>query len=356
MNAFSLSDTLEDLQAAAERFARTELSPRARAAEGAGRWPAHSDDVARQLGLCELDVPTELGGAGAGALAKVVLLEALAVGDAGGLPALDQPGPVVGALLACPDAARAREIAAAGLSGVAGSVLVVCDPETHERPRLDWAPARPQCRWVWITSGDRLGLFGPPDEFMPAPALAFGASGAVSSNLEGCREVGNWELAPGTGLAVRARARLWAAAIALGVAQSALDATITYATERVVFGKPVAHHQGNAFALAALATAVHGARLAVRDAASDFDAGVPDAPYWATQAAISALDVAVETSDAGIQLLGGHGFLVDHLAEKRFREARMLGLLWGGRDAALSDVASLSLEIGDPLYSFGAGP
>ena len=53
---------------------------------------------------------------------------------------------------------------------------------------------------------------------------------------------------------MRGRARLWAAAVAVGVAQAALDATIAYTTERIVFGKPVAHHQGNAFELAALAT------------------------------------------------------------------------------------------------------
>ena len=58
-------------------------------------------------------------------------------------------------------------------------------------------------------------------------------------------------------------------------------------------------------------------------------------------------------TDIGIQLLGGHGFLVDHLAEKRFREARMLGLLAGGRDAALADVASMSLEVPNPLFRAG---
>ena len=354
MHAFALSEPLEDLRAAATRFAASELAPGARAAEAAGAWPARHDEVARSLGLCDLDVPEALGGAGAGALAKVVLLEALAHGDAGGLPALDQPGPSVGAVLACPDRERAAAVATAGRSGEAGAVLVVCDPETHGAPRLEWAPSRPPCRWVWVTSGDGLGLFEGPATPTPASALAFGASGGLSSTLEGCREVGRWELAPGAGHAVRARARLWAAGVALGIAQAAFDATIAYTTERIVFGRPVAHHQGNAFELAALATGVHGARLAVRDAAADLDEATPAAAYWATQAAITALDAAVAATDAGIQLLGGHGFLVDHLAEKRFREARMLGLLWGGRDAAVADVAGASLTVDDGWYAMGA--
>lgn len=356
MHAFSLSEVLEDLRASGDRFASSELAPAARSAETAGAWPARHDEVARGLGLCDLDVPEALGGAGAGALAKVVLLEALAHGDAGGLPAVDQPGPTVGAVLACPDHELVGRVVSAGRSGAAGAVLVVCDPETHGAPRLEWAPARPPCRWVWVTTGDGLGLFEGPDELRPTQALAFGASGGLSSTLEGCREVGRWELAPGAGHAVRARARLWAGAVALGVAQAALDATIAYTTERIVFGKPVAHHQGNAFELAALATGVHGARLAVRDAASDLDAALPAAPYWATQAAICALDAAVATTDAGIQLLGGHGFLVDHLAEKRFREARMLGLLWGGRDAATADLAAESLDLDDAVFSEAVHP
>jgi alkylation response protein AidB-like acyl-CoA dehydrogenase len=135
------------------------------------------------------------------------------------------------------------------------------------------------------------------------------------------------------------------------VAQAAFDATIVYTSERVVFGKPVAYHQGNAFELAALATSVHGSRLAVRDAAAAYDRGEPFAGFWATQAWRTAIDAAIAMTDAGIQLLGGHGFLLDHLAEKRFREARMLGLLAGGRDAADADCAEVVLDIPDLIYA-----
>jgi alkylation response protein AidB-like acyl-CoA dehydrogenase len=113
----------------------------------------------------------------------------------------------------------------------------------------------------------------------------------------------------------------------------------------------VAHHQGNAFELAALATGVHGARLAVRDAAAAYDRGELFAGFWATQAWRTAVDAAIAMTDAGIQLLGGHGFLLDHLAEKRFREARMLGLLAGGRDAADADSASAVLDVTDAIFA-----
>src|SRR5690606_38562120 len=115
------------------------------------------------------------------------------------------------------------------------------------------------------------------------------------------------------------------------------------------FGRPVAHHQGNAFELAGSATAIHAARLAVRDAAARFDAGDAWAGFWATQAWRGAIGAAVTITDLGVQLLGGHGFLMDHLAEKRFREARMLASLHGGADAAATDAAAQVLDAPDPL-------
>jgi alkylation response protein AidB-like acyl-CoA dehydrogenase len=105
--------------------------------------------------------------------------------------------------------------------------------------------------------------------------------------------------------------------------------------------------------MAAASARLHGAGLAVGDAAAHFDAGDPDAGYWATQAWIETMDAAATVTDQGIQFLGGHGFLMDHLAEKRFREVRMLALLWGGRDSAEADVAGATLDVGDPIFSGG---
>src|SRR6476620_1289967 len=153
----------------------------------------------------------------------------------------------------------------------------------------------------------------------------------------------------GIALGVRGRARLWAAAVAVGVAGAALEETIAYTTERVVFGKPVAHHQGNAFDLAHAAARVHGARLMVRDAAAAFDRDEPDAGFWATEAWLETMEAAYNVTNLGIQLLGGHGFLVDHLAEKRCREARRLAMLAAARDAAEFDVAAFVLDVDDPL-------
>lgn len=354
MTDFALPVEIEQLRAEAERFASLELVPHARAHEKSLCWSAAVLDVLAKLGLREVDLPGDWGGADAGVLAKVVLLETLASGDAGGLPAADQPGLATGALAACPDAGLARRIAAECLAGRASLALVCADPEAPElTPAIHWAPSWPQLRWAFVSRGDALALFELTRALEPARALAFGASGGVGGALAGASKLGEWTLARHQGVTLRGRARLWCGAVALGVAQSAFDATVRYTTERVVFGKPVAHHQGNAFELAVAATSLHGARLLVRAAAAALDRAAADAGFWATEAWIAAVEAAVAVSDLGVQLLGGHGFLVDHLAEKRFREARMLALLAGGRDLAEADLAELVLEVPDSLTQGG---
>lgn len=353
---FALPDELAALEQAARRLAERSLAPAVREHEAAGRWPYQVLQVLSGLQLGGLDLPPDLGGVGAGALAKVVVLEALAIGDPGGLPAADQPGASAGALLACPDARLASEVASACLAGAAQALLVVADPEGPPPVEVAWAPAWPPVRWVWVSTGPNLRLLGEPAVSEAAGrCLGFGASGSLRVDLAGAPVAGEWELTPGGGSALRGRARLWSAAVATGVAQAAFDATVSYTTERVVFGKPVAHHQGNAFELAAAATYLHAARLALRHAAARLDAGDPFAGFWATQAWRDSIDVAVRMTDLGVQLLGGHGFLVDHLAEKRFREARMLGLLFGGSDSADADLTAQALEAPDPVTGEGWG-
>ena len=348
MRDFDLAPELVELQAAADRLGRNELAPNVRDAERAGRWPEAALTVLDGLPLGDLDLPERLGGVEAGSLAKVVTLETLAMADAGGLPGADRIGPSVGAVLACPDTSIVAEVVASLRQGSAQSALTVIDIE-HEASGIEWAPGWPTLRWIWVSHGNELRLHEVTGAPQPTAALAFHASGGVAVSFTQTRRRGTWTLSPHHSLSVRARARLWGAAVAVGVAQAALTDTIAYATDRIVFGKPVAHHQGNAFDLAAAAARLHGARLVVRDAAAAFDRDEPDAAFWATQAWLETMEAAFTVTNLGIQLLGGHGFIVDHLAEKRFREARMLALLAGGRDAAELDVVAHVLDVPDPF-------
>jgi alkylation response protein AidB-like acyl-CoA dehydrogenase len=353
MRDFALAPEIEELRSAAERLATGELAPRVRESEAAGRWP---DSVLSVLGgfpLGGLDVPEALGGAGAGAFAKTIMLETLAHSDASGLAAADRPGQSVGAVLACPDRDLAARVLAECADGSAQCAFTVFDTE---RPATEvaWAPGWPALKWIWVSEGDELRLLEVTGAVEDVVVLAFQASGGVAVPFDHTEVRGSWKLSSHAALDVRGRARLWGAAVMVGIAQAAIDETIEYTTERIVFGKPVAHHQANGFDIAAAAAGVHGARLVVRDAAAAFDREEPDAAFWATQAWLETVDAAFDATNLGIQLLGGHGFIVDHLAEKRFREARHLAMLAGARDAAERDVAARVLDVPDLLGSLGA--
>ena len=157
MRGFELTPELEELRAAAERLGRSELAPNVRDNEADGRWPATVLAVLDGFPLGGLDLPESLGGVGAGLLAKVVVLEALAAADAGGLAAADRPGIAAGAVVACPDRGLAGEVAAACLDGSAHSAFTVVDPDRRTAV-VEWAPGWPALRWVWAMEADTLRL------------------------------------------------------------------------------------------------------------------------------------------------------------------------------------------------------
>jgi alkylation response protein AidB-like acyl-CoA dehydrogenase len=122
-----------------------------------------------------------------------------------------------------------------------------------------------------------------------------------------------------------------------------------YAMKRVAFGRPIAHHQALAFLVADMASAVDGSRLLAWEAAWRLDRGEEASEACAT-AFVEAAEQAMFVTPNGVQILGGHGFMQDYPVEKFMREARVLGLLFGGTDAAREEAgAELARCAGAPL-------
>jgi alkylation response protein AidB-like acyl-CoA dehydrogenase len=137
---------------------------------------------------------------------------------------------------------------------------------------------------------------------------------------------------PGRGLAIALSAldsgRLGVSAVAVGLAQSALDLAVGYAVEREAFGRPIAEHQGVQFLLADMAAAVESARAMYLVAARRRDAGKP----YARQASIAKLlatDAAMKVTTDAVQVLGGAGYTRDHPAERYMREAKVFQIFEG---------------------------
>ncbi len=122
--------------------------------------------------------------------------------------------------------------------------------------------------------------------------------------------------------------RIGVSAQALGIAQAALDASVSYAKERVQFGKPIATLQAIQWMIADMATEIDAARLLVYRAASCVD---HDRPY-STEGAMAKLfasETATRVAGKAIQIHGGYGYTESYPVERNWRDAKITELYEG---------------------------
>ena len=113
-------------------------------------------------------------------------------------------------------------------------------------------------------------------------------------------------------------------AFAVGMAQAALDAAVAYTQEREAFGKPLSHFQAVSHQLAEVATEIQAARLLVREAATQYDAGVRPVRKASAMAKLFATEAAVENSLEGMRIHGGYGYSKEFVVERLYRDAPLL--------------------------------
>ena len=137
---------------------------------------------------------------------------------------------------------------------------------------------------------------------------------------------------PGRGLSIALAAldsgRLGVSAVAVGLAQSALDVAVRYAAERQAFGRPIVEYQGVSFLLADMAAAVESARAMYLVAARRKDAG-KDYSRQASIAKLVATDAAMKVTTDAVQVLGGAGYTREFPVERYMREAKVMQIFEG---------------------------
>jgi alkylation response protein AidB-like acyl-CoA dehydrogenase len=116
--------------------------------------------------------------------------------------------------------------------------------------------------------------------------------------------------------------RISIGALALGLAQAALDASIPYAQTREQFGRPIGSFQGVAFMVADMATEIEAARQLVYRAAWLKDQG-RDFGLAAAEAKLFASEVSSRATNAGIQIHGGYGYVEEYKVERFMRDAKL---------------------------------
>ncbi|MDK2823443.1 MAG: butyryl-CoA dehydrogenase [Clostridia bacterium] len=137
--------------------------------------------------------------------------------------------------------------------------------------------------------------------------------------------------------------RIGIAAQALGIAQGAINETVTYVKERRQFGRPIAKFQNTQFQLADMQTKVDAARLLVYRAARLKDSKQPYT-VAAAQAKLFAAEVAMEVTTKAVQLHGGYGYTREYPVERMMRDAKITEIYEGTSEVQKMVIAANILK------------
>ncbi|WP_062216372.1 acyl-CoA dehydrogenase family protein [Streptomyces sp. NBRC 109706] len=356
----------EMLRASVRALAEAKIAPHAADVDESARFPQEALDALVANDLHAVHVPEEFGGAGADALATVIVVEEVArvCASSSLIPAVNKLGslPVMLAgskelqaryltplakgdalfsyALSEPDAGsdaggmKTRAVRDGDhyvLNGVkrwitnAGTseyytVMAVTDPEKRTRGGISAFVVEKSDEGVSFGAPERkLGIKGSPTREVYLDNVRIPAS----------RMIG----AEGTGFATAMRTldhtRITIAAQALGIAQGALDYAQGYVRERKQFGRPVGDFQGIQFMLADMAMKLAAARQLTYAAAARSEREDDDLTFYGAAAKCYASDAAMEITTDAVQLLGGYGFTRDYPVERMMRDAKITQIYEG---------------------------
>lgn len=118
-------------------------------------------------------------------------------------------------------------------------------------------------------------------------------------------------------------------ALAVGIAQGALEFAIKYANERIQFGKPIASFQAIRFMIADMATQIEAARSLVFNAAKKVNKNPEESVKISAIAKCFASDVAMKVTTDAVQIFGGYGYMKDYPLERMMRDAKVIQIYEG---------------------------
>jgi alkylation response protein AidB-like acyl-CoA dehydrogenase len=138
--------------------------------------------------------------------------------------------------------------------------------------------------------------------------------------------------------------RIAMAAMAVGLAQGALDQALRYMKQRTAFGKTLAEFNGLQGMIAEVGTEVEAARLLALRAAALKDAGKP-AKVAASMAKVFASEVAMKAATKSLQIHGGAGYITEFPIERIFRDAKLTEIGEGTSEVQRMLIARAILDL-----------
>ena len=355
-------------------FADREIRPVVRDMDEQAAMPRKLIDGLFTLGVMGIETPEELGGSGATFFHAVLAVEALSRVDPAVAVLVDvQNTLVVNALLRWgTDDLRRRYLPRLAADTVGAYALSESGSGSDAFALAARATSRDggwslTGRKLWITNAHEAGVFivfanANPDAghrgitafIVERDAAGFTigkkenklgirASSTCELILDNCEvPAANvlGEVGQGYKVAIETlnEGRIGIGAQMIGLAQGALDHTVSYIKERKQFGKAIAEFQAVQHQVARAATDLEAARLLVYNAARLRDARLP----FLAEAAMCKLfssEVAERTASLAVNLYGGNGFVKDYPVEKLFRDAKIGQIYEGTSNLQLQTIA-----------------
>lgn len=340
-----------EIRGLARDFAAAELRPHAE------RWDAEraiDDDVTAkiaELGFFGMLAAENSGGMGFDMATYLAALEELAWGESATALLVAQSVIAADVLARFGGPAHAETVTALA-AGEAIGCIAVAGAESSDGASA--TPARAQQTadgWSfsgtvpWVTNGsaadvaivlahvgDTPALFALPRDTgwtaaHPAATMGLRAVPVVDLVLDGAAAPASARLewrGPDPRAAIDPLGSLSAAAIAVGIAQAALEHAVRYSGEREQFGRPIRTFEGIQFKFAEMATRTAAARALIVEAAHDSANAAA-----AAMAKLAAGSCAMFVTTDAVQIFGGYGYMRDYPVEKLMRDAKAMELLHG---------------------------
>jgi alkylation response protein AidB-like acyl-CoA dehydrogenase len=366
---FSLTEEHEMIRQTAREFAQKEIAPIAAEFDETGEFPYKTIMKMGQMGFMGIEVPEEYGGAGMDTLAYVLALEEISKVDAshGTIMSVNNSLFCYGILKFGTEAQKKKYLTAVA-SGQAIGAYSLTEPMSgsdagtmRSRAVRDGDHYIINGRKSWVTSAPVANYFvlftmtDPAKKHRGITAFVIDANlpGFVRGKKEpklGIRASATSEIVfedyrcpienrlgeEGDGfkiaMSVLDAGRIGIATQALGIAEAAYEASVSYAREREAFGQKIGEFQGISFKIADMKTRIEATRLLTLNAAVMKERAKKTGERFTSEAAIAKLfasETAMFVTHAAVQIHGGMGYSKELPIERYFRDAKITEIYEG---------------------------
>jgi alkylation response protein AidB-like acyl-CoA dehydrogenase len=361
--AYIVSEDTKELLKDVKEFCKNEIKEQVKEYDISGEWPHEIYGKAIEMQLHMMDVPEEYGGPGLSHIDQAAILEQIAWADAGIAVTLNGNGLALKPVLLAGNEEQKKKCCDIVVNGGFG-IFALTEPDAG----CDASNGKTTA----IRAGDEYVLNGRKCFITNASVGSFFVVTAMTDKPKGSRgisaflvykgtpglSVGNHENKmgirtsatsdlvledvhvpvenrlgdEGTGFITSMKAldlaRTWCAVIAVGIAQRCIDEAVSYAKQRVAFGKPICRHEAIEFKIADMYIRTEASRQMIVHAIQLADMGLPFSKESAA-AKCFAGDSVMQTAIDAVQIFGGYGYSREYPVEKLMRDAKIFQIFEG---------------------------